>query len=190
MIGEYTPGTEITDVDDSFSSRFLYAFWRLCDQRIAEVGQAQVAADRAGVSPEVRVILALYAPWALGFASPRGGPPSEQRFGRVDYAKGGGLRLAVDAELTELYPERTMRFLELLDAPVAATTPQIPAVSTALPAGFVATPQALGRPLSPALLAEVTTAMARVTQAGGRSSRGLSQYLASRSTRPLESSLG
>jgi hypothetical protein len=35
VIGEYIPGSEINDPDDSFTSRFVYAFWRLCDQRIA-----------------------------------------------------------------------------------------------------------------------------------------------------------
>jgi hypothetical protein len=105
--------------------------------------------------------LALYAPWALGFVSPQGGAPVEQRFAGVEFAKGGGLRLVVDAELTKLRPERTLGFLDLLDAALAATTPQAPAVSSVLPDGFVATPQALSRALSPALLAEVTTAMAR-----------------------------
>ena len=42
--------------------RFLYAFWRLCEQRIAEAEpapaghSAQVLADRAGVPAEVRVV--------------------------------------------------------------------------------------------------------------------------------------
>jgi hypothetical protein len=62
VIGEYTPGTEIDDHDDTFSMRFLYAFWRLCEQRIAEISPAQtghaarVTAERAGVSPAVRVV--------------------------------------------------------------------------------------------------------------------------------------
>ncbi|TQM78153.1 hypothetical protein FHX81_0403 [Saccharothrix saharensis] len=61
VIGEYTPGSEIDDHDDTFAMRFLYAFWRLCEQRIvvtdpAEVRHsARVAAAKAGVSPEVRV---------------------------------------------------------------------------------------------------------------------------------------
>lgn len=62
VIGEYTPGTEIQDPDDSFTTRFLYAFWRLCEQRIAATSHAEVrhaarmTAERAGVSPEVRVV--------------------------------------------------------------------------------------------------------------------------------------
>jgi hypothetical protein len=62
VVGEYTPGSEIPDPDDSFTLRFLYAFWRLCEQRIATTSNAEVrhaaqlAADRAGVSPVVRVV--------------------------------------------------------------------------------------------------------------------------------------
>lgn len=62
VVGEYIPGAEIPDVDDTFMPRFLYAFWRLCEQRVAsttpaEVGHAaRVTAERAGVSPEVRVV--------------------------------------------------------------------------------------------------------------------------------------
>lgn len=130
--------------------------------------------------------LALYAPWALGFASDQGGAPADERFAGVRYAKGGGLRLVVNTELAKLHAERTLGFLDLLDAALAYTTPHAPPVSAMLPAGFVATPQALRRVLSPALFAELTTAMARFTQTGGRSSRGLSQYLASRNAHPLE----
>jgi hypothetical protein len=42
--------------------RFLYAFWRLCQQQIATVDtakaghSAQVAASHAGVSPDVRIV--------------------------------------------------------------------------------------------------------------------------------------
>jgi hypothetical protein len=62
VIGEYTTGEQIDDRDDTFVPRFLYAFWRLCEQRIAEVGHAQaghsarVLADRAGVPADVRVV--------------------------------------------------------------------------------------------------------------------------------------
>jgi hypothetical protein len=62
VIGEYTSGSQIDDVDDSFAWRFLYAFWRLCEQRIADVEPvetnhaARVIAERTGLSPEVRVI--------------------------------------------------------------------------------------------------------------------------------------
>lgn len=62
VIGEYMPGSEIDNYDDTFAMRFLYAFWRLCEQRVvvtepAEVRHsARVAAARAGVSLEVRVV--------------------------------------------------------------------------------------------------------------------------------------
>ncbi|WP_261553721.1 hypothetical protein [Frankia tisae] len=61
VVGEYTPGSQISDQDDLFAIRFLYAFWRLCDQRLvtlepAEVNHsARVVAQRAGISPDVRV---------------------------------------------------------------------------------------------------------------------------------------
>ncbi len=62
VVGEYTPGEQIEDRDDTFMPRFLYAFWRLCQQQIATVEtprvnhSAQVIADRAGVSPDARVV--------------------------------------------------------------------------------------------------------------------------------------
>ncbi|AVT30219.1 hypothetical protein C6361_12750 [Plantactinospora sp. BC1] len=62
VIGEYASGSQIEDADDTFTLRFLYAFWRLCEQRIAEVQHietnhaARVIAERTGMSPEVRVI--------------------------------------------------------------------------------------------------------------------------------------
>jgi hypothetical protein len=58
---EYQPGDELDDRDDLFTLRFLYAFCRLCEQNIVELGDAptnhsaQVVADRAGVPAEVRV---------------------------------------------------------------------------------------------------------------------------------------
>ena len=58
---EYHPGDEITDSDDLFSIRFLYAFWRLCAQHISDLTDApaghsaRLQADRAGVPAEVRV---------------------------------------------------------------------------------------------------------------------------------------
>lgn len=60
--GEYTPGSTIDDPHDTFTTRFLYAFWRLCEQRLTNIEQADVnhsarlTAERAGVSPEVRVV--------------------------------------------------------------------------------------------------------------------------------------
>jgi hypothetical protein len=62
VIGEYVPGAHIDDTDDTFARRFLYAFWRLCEQRIAAVDDAQVGptarlkAERAGVPAEVRIV--------------------------------------------------------------------------------------------------------------------------------------
>jgi hypothetical protein len=62
VIGEYTPGGQLDDPDDTFAPRLLYAFWRLCEQRIAQVStaganhSATVLAERAGVSSEVRVV--------------------------------------------------------------------------------------------------------------------------------------
>jgi hypothetical protein len=62
VAGEYTPGEQINDPADTFMPRFLYAFWRLCDQQIATIDHAQVnhsaqvLAQRARVSPEVRVV--------------------------------------------------------------------------------------------------------------------------------------
>jgi hypothetical protein len=42
VIGEYISGARIDDTDDTFARRFLYAFWRLCEQRIAAVDDAYV----------------------------------------------------------------------------------------------------------------------------------------------------
>ncbi|MGC4939311.1 hypothetical protein [Kribbella sp. DT2] len=61
MVGDYVPGAEIPDDDGFFTARFLYAFWRLCEQDIAEVSPtevghaARVTSERAGVPAEVRV---------------------------------------------------------------------------------------------------------------------------------------
>ena len=60
--GTYVSGAPIENADDSFQTRFMYAFWRLCEQRIAdehrdEAGHAaKLAAQRADVSSEVRVV--------------------------------------------------------------------------------------------------------------------------------------
>jgi hypothetical protein len=61
--GEYTLGSAIDeDQDGTFGSRFLYAFWRMCEQKIAAVTPAETrhaartTAARAGVSPDVRIV--------------------------------------------------------------------------------------------------------------------------------------
>lgn len=61
--GEYALGSALDeDQDGTFGSRFLYAFWRMCEQRIAAISPAETrhaarkTAARAGVSPEVRVV--------------------------------------------------------------------------------------------------------------------------------------
>ncbi|MDQ3825970.1 MAG: hypothetical protein M3319_12230 [Actinomycetota bacterium] len=62
MIDEYVPGTEVDDPDNSFPARFLYAFWRLCGQRIATTEifepnhSARITAQNARVPAEVRVV--------------------------------------------------------------------------------------------------------------------------------------
>ena len=60
--GEYSSGSQVEDTDDTFTARFLYAFWRLCEQRLTRIDPvepnhaARVAAQRTGVSPDVRVV--------------------------------------------------------------------------------------------------------------------------------------
>jgi hypothetical protein len=48
VIGEYVAGSEIADPDDSFTVRFLYAFWWLCEQRIATTVPAEVGGGGTG----------------------------------------------------------------------------------------------------------------------------------------------
>lgn len=62
--GEYASGTILDqDQDGTLGSRFLYAFWRLCEQEIAAVQDApaghsaRVTAARAAVPPDVRVVV-------------------------------------------------------------------------------------------------------------------------------------
>jgi hypothetical protein len=76
-VGEYASGAILDeDQDGTFASRFLYAFWRLCEQQIgavqaAAVGHsAQVTAARAGANPDVRVV-------ALRRSGPSGRPAAE-----------------------------------------------------------------------------------------------------------------
>jgi hypothetical protein len=61
--GEYASGAILDqDPDGTLGSRFLYAFWRLCEQQIGAVQPApaghsvQVTAAHAGVNPDVRVV--------------------------------------------------------------------------------------------------------------------------------------
>ncbi|MFG1628972.1 hypothetical protein [Kribbella sp. NPDC049227] len=60
--GDYVSGDEIDDVDGRFMLRFMYAFWRLCEQQIAQITEAdvnhsaRVTAARVQAPPEVRVV--------------------------------------------------------------------------------------------------------------------------------------
>ncbi|TCC64751.1 hypothetical protein E0H73_10355 [Kribbella pittospori] len=62
VLGDYVSGDEIDDPDGRFMLRFLYAFWRLCDQSIAQISEAEVnhsarvTAARVQAPPEVRVV--------------------------------------------------------------------------------------------------------------------------------------
>jgi len=63
VISEYASGAILDqDQDGTLGSRFLYAFWRLCEQQIGAVQaapaghSAKVTAARAGVNPDVRVV--------------------------------------------------------------------------------------------------------------------------------------
>jgi hypothetical protein len=62
VVGEYQSGAELVDNDDTFALRFLFAFWRLCEQRLAAVESpstthaATVMAGRVDMSGDVRVV--------------------------------------------------------------------------------------------------------------------------------------
>lgn len=63
IAADYVPGSEIEDdQDNTFGSRFLYAFWRLCDQRIATITTTRTptAARKTGRKPrppaDVRIV--------------------------------------------------------------------------------------------------------------------------------------
>jgi hypothetical protein len=80
--GEYASGAVLDqDPDGTLGSRFLYAFWRLCEQQIGAVQaapaghSAQVTGTCAGVSPEVRVV-ALRRAGPSGQATAQAGPHS------------------------------------------------------------------------------------------------------------------
>ena len=77
VTGEYASGAILDqDQDGTLGSRFLYAFWRLCEQQIGAVQaapaghSAQVTAARAAVKPDVRVV-------ALRRAGPSGQPAAQ-----------------------------------------------------------------------------------------------------------------
>ncbi len=62
VVGEHVPGSVIDDPDFDFTLRYLYAFWRLCEQKIATSEPAAVnhaartLAQRTGTDPDVRII--------------------------------------------------------------------------------------------------------------------------------------
>jgi hypothetical protein len=124
-------------------------------------------------------VFALYAPWALGFATGEV-PCADERFAGVSFAKGGSLRLAVAPEMAKPAGERTWGFADLLEAALAHCVPRAPTVGERLPAGFVPTRDALLQTLGPAQFAELEAAVEQITKSGGRSSRALSLWLSSR----------
>lgn len=80
VTGEYASGATLDqDPEGTLGSRFLYAFWRLCEQQIAAVQtaqpghSAQVTAARAAVPPDVRVV-ALRRADSPGRAAGQAGP--------------------------------------------------------------------------------------------------------------------
>jgi hypothetical protein len=80
VISAYASGAILDqDPDGTFGSRFLYAFWRLCEQQIGAVQaapsghSAQVTAARAGVNPDVRVV-ALRRAGSSGRVADQAGP--------------------------------------------------------------------------------------------------------------------
>jgi len=60
--GLYESGSEIVDYDSTFTLRFLFAFWRLCEHRVAAVEDvetnhaAKLAALKTRLSADVRVV--------------------------------------------------------------------------------------------------------------------------------------
>jgi hypothetical protein len=82
-VGEYASSAILDqDQDGTLGSRFLYAFWRLCEQQIGALQaappghSAQVTAARAAVNPDVRVV-------ALRRAGPSGRPAARAGPGRT-----------------------------------------------------------------------------------------------------------
>lgn len=122
VVGEYTSGSEIADDDGTFATRFLYAFWRLCEQRItttseADIGHAaRLAAERAGVPTDVRVVQLRHTTtdntgettgrnwqhrWVVRMHKVRQWYPSEQRHKvlyRGPYVKGPADKPLLDGE--------------------------------------------------------------------------------------------
>ena len=78
--GDYASGAILDqDQDGTLGSRFLYAFWRLCEQQIGTVQaapaghSARVTAARAAVNPDVRVV-ALRRAGSSGRPAAQAGP--------------------------------------------------------------------------------------------------------------------
>ncbi|MFI6030851.1 hypothetical protein [Amycolatopsis magusensis] len=131
---------------------------------------------------------ALYLPWVLGFAQ-AGSSPADPRFAHVTFAKGGSLRLAVSPHLTLGARARTCGFADLLDAALAHAAPWVKPITERVPAGFIPTRTALIGILGAGVFADVETAVEQVTKHGGRSSRALSLWLASRREHVVEAAL-
>jgi hypothetical protein len=80
VLSEYASGAILDqDQDGTLGSRFLYAFWRLCEQQIGAIQSAraghsaQVTAARARVNPDVRVV-ALRRTGSSGRPAAQAGP--------------------------------------------------------------------------------------------------------------------
>ncbi|MFY9773198.1 MAG: hypothetical protein WAK28_01350, partial [Trebonia sp.] len=81
--GEYASGAILDeDQDGMLGSRFLYAFWRLCEQKVAAVQaactghSAQVTAARAAGPPGARIVTLRRA----GSPNPGAGPPGAHQW--------------------------------------------------------------------------------------------------------------
>lgn len=122
VVGEHISGGEIADDDGMFPLRFLYAFWRLCEQRItstsdADIGHAaRLSAERAGVPAQVRVVQLRHTTsdnagegtsrdwqhrWVVRMHKVRQWYPSEQRHKviyRGPYVKGPADKPLLDGE--------------------------------------------------------------------------------------------
>jgi hypothetical protein len=77
ITAEYAPGSVIDDDEDgTFASRFMYAFWRICEQRIATITKADTqhttrkTAARARPAADVRVVALRRAATAASTGQP------------------------------------------------------------------------------------------------------------------------